>query len=163
RRPAEVNALALQPDGRVIVGGRFTSFNGRACDGVVRLNPDGSIDESFRLGTGQPTDVRALLLEPDGEIRVGGFFDGLYGKSGRRTAGNFWLFVGRHMHCALECGWLTGLNISLAGHRSNGAGLSGASGVTALALEPDGKIFAGGRFSVVQNGRYRELDLVWLN
>src|SRR5213596_1525629 len=41
RRPAEVNALALQPDGRVIVGGRFTSFNGSACDGVVRLNPDG--------------------------------------------------------------------------------------------------------------------------
>src|SRR6266516_948693 len=80
RRAAEVNALALQPDGRVIVGGRFTSFNGSACDGVVRLNPDGSVDASFRLGTGQPTDVRALLLEPGGEILVGGFFDGLYGK-----------------------------------------------------------------------------------
>lgn len=37
--------MALQPDGKVLVGGAITGFGGR--DNLVRLNPDGSTDASF--------------------------------------------------------------------------------------------------------------------
>src|SRR5687768_6687282 len=36
--PGQVSALAMQPDGKILVGGFFTSFNGIQCDGIVRLN-----------------------------------------------------------------------------------------------------------------------------
>lgn len=70
----DVNALALQPDGKIIVGGSFTNYNGRAnaCNKIVRLNTDGSIDASFRTGIGFRGEVFALLLQNDGKILVGG-------------------------------------------------------------------------------------------
>ena len=42
-----VAALAVQPDGRILVGGDFASFDNVARGGVVRLWPDGSVDETF--------------------------------------------------------------------------------------------------------------------
>src|SRR6185437_7238971 len=43
-----VNALALQADGKLLVAGSFTSFNGQACGNLIRLNSDGTLDASFR-------------------------------------------------------------------------------------------------------------------
>src|SRR5262245_54504349 len=40
-------ALALQPDGKILVGGPFTLFNGYQREHICRLNPDGSVDLSF--------------------------------------------------------------------------------------------------------------------
>ncbi len=43
-------------DGKILVGGNFTSFRGDATapDRLLRLNSDGSLDEAFaeRVGTG---------------------------------------------------------------------------------------------------------------
>src|SRR6266513_494859 len=47
------DTVAVQPDGKVLVGGRFTSFNGTTgISGIVRLNPDGSVDNTFDIGSG---------------------------------------------------------------------------------------------------------------
>src|SRR5690606_26248754 len=42
----------LQSDGKILLGGNFTSYNGHARDKIVRLNADGTIDSSFSTGSG---------------------------------------------------------------------------------------------------------------
>src|SRR5438309_2936507 len=69
----EITAAVLQSDGRIIVAGRFTSFNGFTHNGICRLNADGSVDQKFGLGSGIHL-VLALALQSDGRIIVGGQF-----------------------------------------------------------------------------------------
>src|SRR6476659_8152480 len=71
----EITAAVLQPDGRIIVAGRFTSFNGFTHNGICRLNANGSVDQTFGLGNGinNPAAL-ALALQSDGRIIVGGQF-----------------------------------------------------------------------------------------
>src|SRR6266853_1657824 len=65
----EITAAVLQPDGRIIVAGRFTSFNGFTHNGICRLNADGSVDQTFGLGSGI-NNALALALQTDGRIIV---------------------------------------------------------------------------------------------
>src|SRR6476660_7079466 len=44
---SQVSAIALQPDGKILVGGFFTSVNGTSRNQLFRLNADGSLDLSF--------------------------------------------------------------------------------------------------------------------
>src|SRR5947199_6671399 len=69
----EITAAVLQPDGRIVVAGRFTSFNGFTHHGICRLNANGSVDQTFGLGSGINTAL-ALALQTDGRIIVGGQF-----------------------------------------------------------------------------------------
>src|SRR5207247_10709338 len=64
----EITAAVLQSDGRIIVAGRFTSFNGFTHNGICRLNADGSVDQTFRLGNGINHPALALALQCDGRI-----------------------------------------------------------------------------------------------
>src|SRR6185295_19230311 len=62
---ATVYAVALQGDGRVLIGGEFTSVNGVAFNHLARLNRDGTVDMTFtNLGAGMDAAVRAILVEP---------------------------------------------------------------------------------------------------
>src|SRR5881275_2603745 len=70
----EITAAVLQSDGRIIVAGRFTSFNGLTHNGVCRLNATGSVDQTFGLGNGINNAALALALQADGRIIVGGQF-----------------------------------------------------------------------------------------
>ena len=69
-----VFSIALQPDGKILVGGGFTTYNGAAENRVVRLNPDGTKDNSFNTGTGFNSSVQSIALQPDGKILIGGSF-----------------------------------------------------------------------------------------
>ncbi len=71
---ATVRALLLQPDGRILVGGGFTNFNGALTRSLARLNPDGSLDAGFNVGAGANGRVLALALQPDNRILVAGEF-----------------------------------------------------------------------------------------
>jgi len=62
--------LALQPDGKVLVGGLFTEFDNNSREFVARLNSDGSIDPSFDATTAVNWHVFNLLLQPDGKVIV---------------------------------------------------------------------------------------------
>ncbi|MBP7512985.1 MAG: delta-60 repeat domain-containing protein, partial [Flavobacteriales bacterium] len=70
----QVFAMAIQADGKVLVGGLFTSYNGTPCNYLARLNPDGSFDNTFSIGTGPNDKVTAMAVQPDGKILVGGHF-----------------------------------------------------------------------------------------
>ncbi len=70
---SEVFALAVQPDNKILVGGRFSTLGGTATPGIARLNPDGSLDTSFASPFADSgATIYSLALQPDGKILVGG-------------------------------------------------------------------------------------------
>ena len=75
------SAIALQPDGKLIVGGAFDNFNGVARKNLVRLNMDGSVDTGFVVNADQSDSVNALATVPSGGFVAGGKFTMLGGVS----------------------------------------------------------------------------------
>ncbi|NUP96162.1 MAG: delta-60 repeat domain-containing protein [Planctomycetaceae bacterium] len=79
--PGVVQHLARQPDGKLLVYGAFSEFNGVPRERIARLNPDGSVDLSFDVGFGPSGYVQAMVVEANGTILIGGsftHFDGLF-------------------------------------------------------------------------------------
>ena len=80
-----VLALAVQADGKIVVGGSFTSLAGAVRNNLGRLNPDGSLDAAFNPGASGSIfagEVDAVAIQPDGKILVGGEFLALGGGTG---------------------------------------------------------------------------------
>ncbi len=77
---AFIGDMLLQPDGKIVVSGDFTSINGRPAPGVARLLPDGQVDTAFAA---PPINglVVALALQADGKLLVGGRFTTVGGQS----------------------------------------------------------------------------------
>jgi uncharacterized delta-60 repeat protein len=69
------NNFLIQKDGKVIVwtSGVIT-IQGVSRQGMARVNPDGTLDETFDPGFGPNASISAVLLMADGEFMVGGFF-----------------------------------------------------------------------------------------
>ncbi len=76
---ATVRTLGLQSDGKVLVGGDFTKFDGLVLPRLARLHADGFVDNSFNPGRGFDGSVLAVTEEHDGRIFVGGTFSNLDG------------------------------------------------------------------------------------
>ena len=79
---ASVIAHAILPNGKILIGGLITSYNGEGylntssvdCN-LMRINADGSRDTTFNYGgIGASASVRAIAIQPDGKILIGGFF-----------------------------------------------------------------------------------------
>jgi uncharacterized delta-60 repeat protein len=70
----DVYTSALQPDGKILIGGNFTFVNGVARARLARLNADGTVDSTFNPGGGADAAVRAIAVMNDGRILVGGDF-----------------------------------------------------------------------------------------
>ena len=81
-----VYATAIQNDGKIILGGGFTEYNGAAKNCIVRLNENGSIDNSFNVGSGTSSVVNAIAIQDDGKIIIGGWFNSYNGTSRNRIA-----------------------------------------------------------------------------
>ena len=71
---AVVLAVLEQPDGKLLLGGQFTSYDGIQAGNLVRLNPDGSYDKTFETGLGCNLFVSDMALQEDGKILLGGAF-----------------------------------------------------------------------------------------
>lgn len=123
-----VYTLALDPLGRIIVGGDYSLFNGENHPYLVRLNANGSLDSTFNvtLAGGGVTQVLAVALQPDGKIVLGGEFTTVNGESRN--------YIARvHTNGALDTTFDPNAN----------------DVVLALAIQPDGKILLAGRFATV--------------
>lgn len=125
--------LATQGDGRVIIGGRFTSFNGTTRNRIARLNPDGSLDTTFNPGTGADGEIQAIRLDANGRVLIGGSFATI---NGTNRSGVARLNSDGSLDLSFNPG--TGANAT----------------VWALAVQADGKILLGGQFTSV-NGNTR--------
>ncbi|MDJ0364762.1 T9SS type A sorting domain-containing protein [Hymenobacter sp. H14-R3] len=135
------NALALQADGRILLGGAFNgSSGGVAYAGVVRLAADGRFDPSFALATtrlGQLSGASALLVQPDGRVVVAGS----YYVPGQ----NFQYHVARYE--------TTGAADASFGTAATFADKNGAyrfvNRIYALSRQPDGQLLVAGNFGTV--------------
>jgi uncharacterized delta-60 repeat protein len=79
---SNVNALKIQSDGKIIVGGQFTTYSGVTANGIVRLNSNGTRDNTFINGSGfSSPSVLAIELDSSGKIYVSGSFDSYSGTS----------------------------------------------------------------------------------
>ena len=125
---ATVYALAVQPDGKVVLGGDFTAVNGNTnFNHIARLNVDGSIDATFNPGIGANDSVRAITLQLNGEILIGGLFTSVNGNT------NF-------NHIAR-------LNSNGSVDTSFQPGLGANDAVFSIALQTDSRIVLGGAFT----------------
>jgi uncharacterized delta-60 repeat protein len=133
-----VGAIAIQSDGKILVGGRFTIYNNYTCNGIIRLNSDGSVDMSFVMGNGflghiGPLDIK---IQSDGKILVGGFF----------TSYNSSTYNG-----------IIRLNSdgSIDNTFNIGTGFNGI--VATIAIQSDGKILVGGSFTSYNSSTYNRI------
>jgi len=124
-----VEAIVLQPNGQIIIGGSFTTYNGQSCNRVARLNPNGSLDTSFNVALGPNSTVRALAVTANGKIVV---------------AGQFLTFNGSSVNFIVQLN----ANGSVDGNFMTGTGFNGST--HALAIQPDNKILVGGAFTQFQ-------------
>ncbi|HLH57101.1 MAG TPA: hypothetical protein VKY92_26210 [Verrucomicrobiae bacterium] len=81
-----INTFAIQPDGRIIIGGDFTRFNTLARSHITRLNADGSLDPSFNPAAKTDYPVSAIAVLPDGKLLIGGDFSSVNGIKRNRLA-----------------------------------------------------------------------------
>jgi uncharacterized delta-60 repeat protein len=72
RSSSSVNCTAIQADGKIIVGGYFSTVGGIGRNGIARLNTDGTVDASFNpdLSDG----VNSVTVQADGRIIISGVF-----------------------------------------------------------------------------------------
>ena len=74
-----VLSIVVQPDNKILVGGNFTSYSGVTHNNIIRLNSDGTVDNTFNTGTGFTSSVVSMTLQSDGKILVGGNFNSYNG------------------------------------------------------------------------------------
>ena len=124
----EIFAVALQPDGKIIIGGNFTSYDGQTISRLARLNPTGSVDSSFNVNFAYTGQVRDVAVQSDGKLLIGGALN-ITGSN--PTRGNIIRLAA---------------NGSLDANFNNGT--TGTNGtVHKISIRPDGKILLGGEFT----------------
>ncbi|MFD2785649.1 beta strand repeat-containing protein [Hymenobacter rubripertinctus] len=139
-----VRTILLQPDGKILVAGAFTSYNGTARKLVARLNADGSLDATFReTGTGisgtissGPFDIGPgitdMALQPDGKVLVAGAFSNYNGTARVNVAR-------LNADGSLDAGFAP-------------TPTSFTDGANVVVVQPNGKILLGGSFRVMNGG-----------
>lgn len=81
-----IHAVAVLPDGRILVGGAFTQWNGAPVRRLILLDAHGRPDPAWSLGTGPDDVVLALTVSPEGQVFVGGVFGSIDGNGPSRLA-----------------------------------------------------------------------------
>jgi uncharacterized delta-60 repeat protein len=84
--PNIVETVVLQPDGKILVGGNFTTVQGQPRNGVARLLPDGSLDPTFDPGSGADLAVLDIKVLGNGKVIIAGFFTTFNGTTRNRIA-----------------------------------------------------------------------------
>ena len=123
---SNVYSMAIQSDGKILVGGEFTTFTGSTQNRLIRLNSNGSKDTSFNIGSGFNGYVRSIKIQSDGKILTGGDFT-----SFSDVTQNFF----------------TRLNSNGSRDTSFNIGSGFNTAVLSTAIQSDGKILVGGAFT----------------
>jgi len=129
-----VETIAIQSDGKILVGGEFATFNGATVNGIVRLNTDGTRDTAFTTNTGTGADltVETIVVQSGGKILMGGSFTTFNGVTVNRI-----------------------VRLNTDGTRdtafTTNTGTGASSTVETIAIQSDGKILLGGNFSGIND------------
>ena len=130
-----VSSIALQPDGKVIVGGYFTTVNDTNRSYIARLNANGGLDESFDPGLGADDFVESVALQPDGKALIGGWFTSVNAQTRKRIA-------------RLNSDG----SVDISFDPGDGIGPDDIfPRVYSVTLQDDGKVLVGGKFTMVNS------------
>lgn len=135
-----LDKLLLQPDGKIILLGVLSVDNGNTYPCIARLNPDGTLDNSFNIGSGANNRITSGVLTSTGKIIIGGNFTSYNGVPVQRLA-------------AINPNGSLDLTFSFNGHIS--------SSVKALEKQADGKIYI--TSSGLTNSNFNPEDIMRLN
>jgi uncharacterized delta-60 repeat protein len=126
-----IYSSSVQSDGKIIIAGDFTSWNGTTVGRVVRLNSDGTRDTTFttNTGTGASSWILHTAIQPDGKILLGGNFTTWNGVTANRI-------VSINSDGTLD----TTFNSNTSTSANNAV-------YSSIAIQPDGKILLGGFFT----------------
>src|SRR5438477_603708 len=121
-----VRVVVVQPDGKILLGGDFTTLspNGGAAvtrNRIARLNPDGTLDTVFNPNA--DGNILAVALQADGRILAGGFFTNIGGQTRNRIA-----------------------RLDAVTAVADSFNPNANSTIDTIAVQADGKILAGGAF-----------------
>ncbi|MBK9449662.1 MAG: T9SS type A sorting domain-containing protein [Bacteroidetes bacterium] len=136
----DVHAVAIQPDGKILIGGTFTQYAGTARNRIARLNTDGTLDLTFNPGTGCNGTVYAIAIQSDGKIVLGGAFT-TYSGSPRNGMARL------NANGSIDTGFTIGSGF-------------GNGRVASISIQPNGFFVVGGTFTTFDGvGRNRILRL----
>jgi uncharacterized delta-60 repeat protein len=128
----QVVATAVQPDGKILIGGLFDTVAGTARSRIARLNTDGTLDTAFNPNAGGINNfpfVTSIAVQADGKILVGGFFNNIGGQPRNNIA---------------RLDPVTGQADSFDPNATGGN-----ASVRSVVVQADGKILVGGQFSSI--------------
>lgn len=124
---AAVQAIVVQPDKKILLGGVFSKFNNTTRAYIARVDENGALDSGFTPGTGPGGWLNSIALQADGKIVVGGIFDNFSGSPRGRVAR---------------------LNANGTLDSTFTTGATGANNwINSVAVQPDGKVIIGGIFT----------------
>jgi uncharacterized delta-60 repeat protein len=121
-----VNAIAYQPDGKILIGGYFATVSGVAINNIARLNTDGTLDTAFNPNADSDGAVFSVAVQADGKILLGGDFIGINGQQRQRIA-----------------------RLNPDGTLDTAFNPNSNGGIRSIAVQADGKVLAGGLFSTI--------------
>lgn len=127
-----VNEVLVQSNGKILIGGAFTTVGGATRERVARLNADGTVDNTF-ADPGANGIVRSIALQADGKILIGGEFTQVGGQTRNKIAR---LNADGTLDTSFDIGSLTGA-------------FGGQPVIDAISVLSDGKILIGGYFSSI--------------
>lgn len=133
----EIRTLATQTDGKLLVGGSFTTIHGSPRRSVARLESDLAIDESFDARLSPGTTIRRVFLAPNGDILMTGSFSNIQGIA-RAHLARF------KPTGALDPTFAPTFVPAVSADTSREVSV-----VDSVAVLPDGKILVGGHFTEV--------------
>lgn len=125
-----VLTTAIQSDGKIIIGGDFTFYDGNARNNIARLNEDGSLDNSFDPGKGASGPIQTISIQGDGKIIIGGEFI-TYDETSIRCIARL------NVDGSLDTTFKTGTGASIQWQKAS---------VFTSSIQDDGKIIIGGNF-----------------
>ena len=173
-----VFGMALQPDGKIVIVGVFSTVSGQPRNNIARLNPDGSLDTTFNAGAATPissNEVYVVVRQSDGKLLIGGYFTMINGVARSHIArlnadGSLdtsfdpgfphWVYaiavqpdgkiiaVGENSPLDTK-GYMTRLNNDGSVDGTFAGGIVESGEVSSVALQSDGKILVGGRFTSI--------------
>jgi uncharacterized delta-60 repeat protein len=133
-----VLSMAQQSDGKILLGGDFTSVSGTTKNRIARVFENGDLDATFNPNANG--SVRSVVQQSDGKILLGGNFTSVGGVTRNRIARVF------------ENGDLD----ATFNPNANGS-------VNSIVPQPDGKILLGGQFTSVSGTTKNRIARVFEN
>ncbi|MBS1651134.1 MAG: T9SS type A sorting domain-containing protein [Bacteroidetes bacterium] len=127
------NSFALQADGKILIFGKFNSFNNYTCSNLVRLNTNGSVDTTFKTSYGFNEQIYTVAQQSNGKIIVGGFFT----KYGNDSCGKI---------CRLNTNG--SIDTTFKSRKGFNVLANPSSSVLTLYVGNNDSVFAGGRFDM---------------